>query len=347
MTMNGHDHGRLPLRRARSNSEASSVGRSRRPERLCDGARTIRALGRANVDDGSAISATLASVVSKKAFLLRITVKNEQTEENEPYVGQAGLIRGERLTASPPLRRQAVEDAATLMPIIRSSHFKATPVTALHNVVTEPDEHGVTLEYKFATLVAPAGAQKIVDNFSRGGLDPAALDNFVIRPGDDSGDGRVEWEYGHDVDSAAALDNPHTYFTRKDSTFEPVKRPDYQFANGQKIGIAVYRDFIFSSEDAGEATLTSVDILRIYGEKDKVNVYTGEITRVCAGGDCFEHNVNTFRGCSGAIVFLLDQNQDGFGILEEDYGKAIAVHVGGDEVDEGDARNFAFKIPST
>jgi hypothetical protein len=181
-------------------------------------------LGRANVDDGSAISATLASVVSKKAFLLRITVKNEQTEENEPYVGQAGLIRGERLTASPPLRRQAVEDAATLMPIIRPSHFKATPVTALHNVVTEPDEHGVTLEYKFATLVAPAGAQKIVDNFSRGGLDPAALDNFVIRPGDDSGDGRVEWEYGHDVDSAAALDNPHTYFAMKDCTFEPVKK---------------------------------------------------------------------------------------------------------------------------
>eukprot|EP00978_Attheya_sp_CCMP212_P030824 scaffold114663_cov45-Attheya_sp.AAC.1 len=203
------------------------------------------------------------------------------------------------------------------MPMLRSSHFKATPITALHNVVSEPDEHGVTLEYKFATLVAPAGAQKIVDNFSRGGIDvdSAALDNFVIRPGDDSdcGDGRVEWEYGHDVDSAAALDNPHSYFTRKDCTFETVKRPNYQFANGQKIGIAVYRDFIVSSQDAGEATLTSADILRIYGETDKVNVYT---------------------------------NQDGFGILEEDHGKAIAVHVGGDEVDEGDARNFAFKIPS-
>lgn len=51
-----------------------------------------------------------------------------------------------------------------------------------------------------------------------------------------------------------------------------------------------------------------------------------------------------YRGCSGADIFLLDQNQNGNSVNDTDHGKAIAVHVGGDELADGTIINFAFKI---
>lgn len=75
-----------------------------------------------------------------------------------------------------------------------------------------------------------------------------------------------------------------------------------------------------------------------------MNIYTGEILRVSQDGSSFEHNINTYKGCSGALVFLLDRDQNGNGTLEADWGKAIAVHVGGKFVEEGRPRNFAFKL---
>jgi V8-like Glu-specific endopeptidase len=40
-----------------------------------------------------------------------------------------------------------------------------------------------------------------------------------------------------------------------------------------------------------------------------------------------EYNINTFAGCSGATVFLLDKKQLSL-VQPNDYGKAIAVHAG-------------------
>mmetsp|Transcript_46239 Transcript_46239/g.112932 ORF Transcript_46239/g.112932 Transcript_46239/m.112932 type:complete len:348 (+) Transcript_46239:31-1074(+) len=345
--MDGNGHGR-PLQRARSANDASSVSRSRKREKLCDLARSIRPLGRAFVDDGYAMSPALAAIVSTKAFRLRITVTNKQSEEDETYVGQAGLVRGERLTPSPPAKKQAVGEGESDRPvpvsIVRSSHFKAVPITALHNVVTETNTHGDLLEFHLATLVSPTRNEKIVHDFSKAGYELTLGDAFVIRPGDESGEEKIEWEYGHDVDSAAELDNPTSHFTKKECSYEKMERTDFRFQAGQKVGIAIYRDFMISSEDTGISNLTEEDIQRIYGRMDQVNIYTGEITRVCEGGDCFEHNINTFSGCSGALVFLLDKNQEGFGVVDQDHGKAIAVHVGGDEVGGGTVSNFAFKI---
>ena len=64
---------------------------------------------------------------------------------------------------------------------------------------------------------------------------------------------------------------------------------------------------------------------RIFGSPGQVNVYTGRITLV--GDHHIEYDINSYRGCSGAVVFLLDVNQPQ-SVREGDYGKAIAIHAG-------------------
>jgi hypothetical protein len=71
-----------------------------------------------------------------------------------------------------------------------------------------------------------------------------------------------------------------------------------------------------------------------------VAIYTGEITYV--GMYHIEHNINTYDGCSGAIIFLLDTDDQLATVNQEDRGKAIAVHVGyGGELLHS---NIGFKI---
>ena len=47
-----------------------------------------------------------------------------------------------------------------------------------------------------------------------------------------------------------------------------------------------------------------MDPTRVYGEPDEISVYAGKITAV--GEKFFVHDINSYRGCSGALVFLLD-----------------------------------------
>jgi len=56
------------------------------------------------------------------------------------------------------------------------------------------------------------------------------------------------------------------------------------------------------------------------------------------------HNINTFQGCSGAVIVLLDLGQDAFGVDKSDYGKAIGIHAGGEQLSDGSIVNFGFKI---
>lgn len=80
------------------------------------------------------------------------------------------------------------------------------------------------------------------------------------------------------------------------------------------------------------------ELVSIYGLPGNVNIYTGEITEI--GDEYFEHNINTFPGLSGSIVFLLDQDQP-LCLAERDYEKAIGVHAG---YKSGLGKNIAFKL---
>ena len=116
-------------------------------------------------------------------------------------------------------------------------------------------------------------------------------------------------------------------------SFEAVGS-DFEYKVGQKIGMAVYRNYkfdftnddIYTNNGWKKEDFPKDDIMRIFGQDNDVSIYTGEITAVSPDKEVFCHSINSFRGCSGAIVFLLDKNQHFVG--DQDYGKAIGVHVG-------------------
>lgn len=193
-------------------------------------------------------------------------------------------------------------------------------------------------------MIGPEGDQCKVNGFLKGGALGGSISPHAICKADDDGEGETEWDDGHDVDTAEALANEASHFTKKECTFQKMEHEDFHFQVGQKIAILVFRDFDIAPEDTGIATIAPEKILEIFGKKGEVNIHTGEIKRVVEDGLCFKHDINAFEGCSGSIMFLLDQQPDGVGVVEEDHGKAIALHVGGNAIGEGVDHNFAFKI---
>ncbi|CAB9522226.1 expressed unknown protein [Seminavis robusta] len=99
--------------------------------------------------------------------------------------------------------------------------------------------------------------------------------------------------------------------------------------------MAVFRTFDIEPEDAVAPPET--EMVEVYGTKNMTCIYTGEITEVHARGLSFEHSINTFCRCSGAVIFLLEEYQGGGA------GKALAIHVGGHPHDSTRA-NVAFRI---
>ncbi|KAL3904866.1 MAG: hypothetical protein SGILL_009903 [Bacillariaceae sp.] len=306
------------------------------------------------VDNGAALSEGLANLVSEKAFKLEMQMVHPVTRRVlETFQGQAGLIRGERLTPSPqePARKkQAVaetdgEERPT--PSLLSSRFAATPITCIHNVVDEVDDNrDVTMKFERSILTAVAKDWKYEGiHFEKSNYECRPDEAVVLRPGDDDDD-PVTWTY-YDVTTARVIVNPTHELTLKSLSFEKVERADFVLQEGQKIGMAVYRDFAITAEAAGmpQNQITEKALIAVFGESHCVVIYTGEIIGVTADGKAFEHNINTFQGCSGAVIFLLDIEQDGVGVIENDYGKAIAIHVGGTKLSHGTVVNFAFKIP--
>jgi len=139
-----------------------------------------------------------AETAADKAFRLRIVTNNRGTgEENDPDVGQAGLIRGNRLAgaASPPMQRQAIGDGLRPASALRVSRFEAIPTTCFHNVVSEEDEDGDMADCCFSTIIASTGNQIRMTNFARGTEEPSLQDAVVIRPADANanGEGRLDW----------------------------------------------------------------------------------------------------------------------------------------------------------
>jgi hypothetical protein len=112
-------------------------------------------------------------------------------------------------------------------------------------------------------------------------------------------------------------------------SFESVGQ-DFQYTEGLKIAMVIYT--------VNDPTTTNVEVLRhdegeltqeklhtIFGYADSFNIYTGSVTEV--KDSHILHDINTYQSFSGAVIFLLDQDQPP-AVNEGDYGKAIAIHAG-------------------
>jgi hypothetical protein len=195
-------------------------------------------------------------------------------------------------------------------------------------------------KFKEALLVYRTCVDYKLDlEFDEGGIDASRV---VPPPFRDHENNLVPWNtvdltWGRLIIGPTCL-NDILYIMHESSNFEPV-REDFVFEVGQKVGIAVYSVTGATQKTASAPAHVTDEMLReVFGEARQTNIYTGEIKHV--GTHHLEYDVNSFNGCSGAVVFLLDKKQP-LSVLESDWGCAIAVHAGAHTRCE---RNIAFKL---
>jgi hypothetical protein len=224
-------------------------------------------------------------------------------------------------------------------------HCTVVPVTAKHNlrIVQRRDE---ILIPKRSTLNVKVGVANFVSEDL--GWQPSQADELDIREGEE-GSRTALTLWGLDISTGKEISTPKPPLTDPGYAFDLV-RTTFKLETEQRVGIAVNfrreaKPTATSIKGAGpdvlRPTLCEQQIEDIYGKPDYVNIYTGKITYV--GKDHIEYTCNTFTGCSGAIVFLLDQAQPN-SVQRCDWGKAVAVHAGSHPFLP--ARNFGFKIRS-
>ena len=157
---------------------------------------------------------------------------------------------------------------------------------------------------------------------------------IMVRPATETTK-KLTW-IDNDISFGKAITDPNNSLTKESRLFEKVPST-FRLRQGHKIGALVYRTFDIDHKDAGATRNT--DLIGVYGQTFQVCIYTGEVTKVSSNGKTFCHDINTFKGTSGAIIFLLDQNQLD-DVDEEFHGMAVGVNVGGLDSDN----NLGFLI---
>ena len=306
-----------------SASSSSSSNKKGRGERLLRRDRRSDTVRSSFVNGTDLISDQLVSIVSDKACQFVMHFMTADGGDTVIYYGQGGLIQGNRLTESPPTDvARPKKRSRTTVTFGEFASFQATPVTAKHNLESENGEI-----YGRVSIQTTHGAKRDVV-FADGGSRPEQ--NIEVRAPTADTD-RLSWP-DNDWSKGEVLGQPGSAFTKKPRLFEAA--PDgFVLRVGHRVGIVVYRTFDITHEDAGIMGSTSVHLEMVYGPKEQPCIYTGNVTEISGNGKTFCHDINTFAGCSGAVVFLLDVQLDHISDVSSDlYGKAVGVHVGGLDV---------------
>lgn len=329
-------------------------------------------------EENPAISLNLASLVAKKSFAFSVSFSCTSDLTPSTRYGQGGLIQCPSVATldgsprCPSKRKQKLLDTygpTSAPPTIKhsstASRICAIPVTVLHNVLQDwcRGQHYTVLSHlMMENATKPGGEDLMAHYYEYNGRNESYSSGSALTINFPAAEGEVartvEWKYGWDITCASMLRKNAMPQTDPNLSFEAVGA-DFEYKVGQKVGMAVYRnyEFDFTNDDVlytdyqwNKNKLTRDDILRLFGQDFSVSIYTGEITAVSTDKKTFRHDINTFKGCSGAIVFLLDKHQNG---LVEDtlHGKAIGVHAGAyDEATTTESessevkRNLAFAL---
>ncbi len=217
--------------------------------------------------------------------------------------------------------------------------FVVEPVTARHNIRNQTlrnmSDELLDGFYESASMqmVSASMTGEIALVFPDGGPAPSA--RVEVRKAGASGLEEIIWSLV-DLTKGERFGSTENLHELTKSVYSFNKAENHTIMPGQKIGIVVYRFWDITRKDAmflGTDDEWAQKRQELFGDKGKPCVYTGEILRVSEDSKTFEHNINTFKGCSGAIIFLLDKNQPGDLATEaaQDgslFGAAIGVHVG-------------------
>lgn len=294
-------------------------------------------VGLGHVDNNDAITEDVANQVRPKAIPLDLYYPMDDGVDFSFYTlgyGQCALIRKGAISRSPGET---------------SFHCTVVPVTAKHNlrrVVKNKDEVYIP---KRAEMEVEVGKADFVSEDL--GWEPSPEDELDIRAGEEEDSRPAICLWGLDISIGREISFAKNPLTDPAYAFDLVG-PQFKPMKDQKVAIVVNfrrkaKPTTESIKGAGPPVIDDDDLLanvkieEIYGKPDSVNIYTGKITYV--GKQHIEYTCNTFTGCSGALVFLLDEDQPN-SVQRCDYGKAIAVHSGSHPFLPN--RNFGFLVRS-
>lgn len=316
-------------KRADSLSSSSSTGSPKRKgggERLIDSSRDCRVIRNTFVSGTDDISADLVNKVSKKACEFYMTF-TDPTTGNAYYHGQGGFIRGEMLEAKTrPDDNGQPEPKRPRVAFQEDLNYEATPLTAKHNLKNAGAE-----TYLRTTAKCFDQVEKDIA-LPDGGC--AMTTRIQVRPATAT-KREITWS-ADDISFGDTITDPSNVLTKASRLFEKIPNT-FRLRVGHRIGVLVYRTFDITHEDA-KASLDT-ELKQVYGKKFQLCIYTGQVTEISANGRTFCHNINTFKGCSGAIIFLLDRNQSD-DVAAEFHGRAVGINAGGLDVDS----NLGFLI---
>ena len=297
-----------------------------------------RLVGSVFVDEAGALSETLVETIRHRSFLLTSNFLLQPqfgVQELVKLRGQVGLIRTERLPSSPDPKRPRLDEL--VQPLYH--RFVVEPVTARHNIRNQTlrnmSDELLDGFYESASMqmVSASMTGEIALVFPDGGPAPSA--RVEVRKAGASGLEEIIWSLV-DLTKGKRFGSTENLHELTKSAYSFNKAENHTIMPGQKIGIVVYRYRDIKRKDAMFVGTDEEWVQKrqeLFGDKGKPCVYTGEILRVSEDGKTFEHNINTFKDCSGAIIFLLDKNQPVNLATEATqdgslFGAAIGVHVG-------------------
>ena len=290
-------------------------------------------MGQAFVSDPNAISTQLVTVVARKACQIKTTFVDAEGFDGDSY-GSGGLLRGKEIVGTPepenpPAKATTPPRPKKKVKLENYSSYEVTPVTAKHNLALEEEGD----EYDGTRIEFP-GFPPMKIHMPDGGC--MMTEHILVRPATE-GIRAIHTE-DNDYSFGETVATPERALTKMPFLFQ-LAPPTFRLQVGHNIGMTVYRTYEISHGDADANK--SIDLTMIYGSPGQACIYTGTVTEISANGKTFGHNINTFEGCSGALVFLLDRNQPN-NVDETLHGLVVGIHTGG--VD--DNTNLAFFLPN-
>lgn len=306
------------------------------PECLANDERRTVAHGvNGKTDDKTKISKNLCLEACNRACAVKVYFEHREPNgrvQPREGVGQIGFLRS-----------SGQADLLPVSPGATECHYAVTPVTAKHNLckVETLDHPFYPADAKHFNVLLKDDTMETLNfddlNVSLVNQPPLTLQTLTT--------GDANWVFGHDVSFGQKITTRVDGITNEGFSFE-VASDAYKFTKDQRVGIAVYNTTVTSAKNASakpnqNPLRLSQELLKeIYGPAKVSKVYTGKITHV--GAHHIEYDINSFQGCSGAILFPLDMEQENYDVDESDQGKAIAVHVGTHPTLLD--RNFGFKL---
>ena len=303
----------------------------------------------ADKDYTTFITEDFAKLMNRSAILLHWECEPFDGSVSTRYIGQAFLLRKRMTTTN-----------TTNLNNTQKQQQRVTLVTCKHNIMSEVNDvtgvleecsppHDMFLVKKDSSNCNDDDAHYLTAkiNIYNTGVEEiskqhqTSSNTILLRK-------CAMWKYGIDISLGPVIDNdtattcwPEEHFAGRRDRLQRFLNyvqllylvdKEFVYTKGLKVGILVQvppggvDPNAFSSLEEEEMISSSAEDItdrlfeKVYGKERDVMIYTGTILE--AGEDNIEYDINTYKGCSGSAVIVLDRTHN-----VEFFGEVIAVHA--------------------